>query len=250
MPGASARAALGAVTFLTCVPLGRRVSVDASDVARGAVLFPLVGAGVGAVAGLAAAGLEGPLPPLVAGGIAVGVALILTGALHLDALADTADGLGAGTRERALEIMRDPRSGVFGVAAIAVAVLVEAGSLGALAETGDVVSGFVVAGAVSRAAAAPLAAALLYARPEVGTGGVLSGRVSAVGSVVACGAALSIAALLLGWDGAVLAAVGAAVAVLCGIGSRLWLGGVTGDTLGATVQLVEIAALVVLLTLR
>ena len=47
-----------------------------------------------------------------------------------------------------------------------------------------------------------------------------------------------------------LAGVAAAVAVLCGTGSRLWLGGVTGDTLGATVQLAEIAALVVLLALR
>ena len=122
------------------------------------------------MAGLAAAGLEGPLPPLAAGGLAVGVALVLTGALHLDALADTADGLGAWTRDRALAIMRDPRVGTFGVAAIAVAVLVEAAALGALAETGDAVSGFAVAGAVSRAAAAPLAAALPYARADGGAG--------------------------------------------------------------------------------
>jgi adenosylcobinamide-GDP ribazoletransferase len=146
--------------------------------------------------------------------------------------------------------MRDPRIGAFGVAAVAVAVLVEAGAVGALADTGEVVSGFAVAGAVSRAVAAPLAAVLPYARTGGGTGSVLSGRVSAVASVAACGVALAIAAILAGWDGAALAGVGAGVAVLCGIGSRLWLGGVTGDTLGATVQLAEIAVLVVLLTLR
>jgi adenosylcobinamide-GDP ribazoletransferase len=230
--------------------VGRRLPVDAADVARGALLFPLVGAGIGAVAGLAAAGLQGPLPSLVAGGLAVGVAVVLTGALHLDALADSADALGAGSRERALEIMRDPRLGAFGVAAVALTLLVEAGALGALADDGDAVRGFVVAGAISRAVAPPLASALPYARAEGGTGSVLSGRVSAVASIAGCGLALLIAVLLLGWDGAALAAVGAGIAAVCGIGSRVWLGGVTGDTLGAAVQLAEAGVLVVLLALR
>jgi adenosylcobinamide-GDP ribazoletransferase len=250
MPAASARAAFAAVAFLTRIPLGRRIELDASDVGRGAVLFPVVGAGIGAVAGLAAAGLEGPLPSLVAGGLAVGVAAALTGALHLDALADSADALGAGTRERALEIMRDPHLGAFGVAAVALAVLVESAALGALADAGDAVAGFAAAGALSRAVAAPLAAALPYARADGGTGSVLSGRVTLVASAASCGVALAIAVLLLGWDGVVLAGAAAGIAVLCGAGSRLWLGGVTGDTLGATVQVAEIAALVVLLTLR
>jgi adenosylcobinamide-GDP ribazoletransferase len=250
MPAARGRAAAAAVSFLTRIPLGRRIPVEAADVARGAVLFPVVGAGIGVVAGLVAAGLEGPLPPLVAGGLAVAVALLLTGALHLDALADTADALGADRRERALEIMRDPRIGSFGVAAVAIALLVEAAAVGALADAGDAVTGFTVAGALSRAVAAPLAVALPYARANGGTGSVLSDRISAVSSGVACGLALLIAVLLLGWDGLLVAGVAAAVAVACGIGSRMWLGGVTGDTLGATVQLAEIAVLVVLLALR
>ncbi len=250
MPAASARAAVAAVTFLTRVPLGRRVLVEATDVGRGAVLFPLVGAGIGALAGLAAAGLEGPLPPLVAGGLGAAVAVALTGALHLDALADTADAFGAGTRDRALEIMRDPRLGAFGVAAVALALLVEAAALGALADAGDAVAGFAVAGALSRAAPGPLAAVLPYARATGGPGSVLSGRVSVVASAVACGLAVLIAVLVLGWDGAVVAGAAVGIAAVCGTGSRLWLGGVTGDTLGATVQVAEIAVLVVLLALR
>jgi adenosylcobinamide-GDP ribazoletransferase len=224
--------------------------VNATDVGRGAVLFPVVGAGIGALAGLAAAGLEGPFPALVAGGLAVGVAVALTGGLHLDALADSADGLGAGTRERALEIMRDPRLGAFGVAAVALALLIEAAALGALAGAGDAVAGFTVAGALSRAIAIPLAAVLPYARAAAGPGSVLSGRVSVLSSAAGCGLAVLIAVLLLGWDGLVLAGAAAAIGVACGVGSRLWLGGVTGDTLGATVQLAEIGTLVVLLTLR
>jgi adenosylcobinamide-GDP ribazoletransferase len=247
MPAASARAAFAAVALLTRVPIGRRIELDASDVGRGAVLFPVVGAGIGAVAGLAAAGLEGPLPSLVAGGLAVGVAAALTGALHLDALADSADALGAGTRERALEIMRDPHLGPFGVAAVALAVLVESAALGALADAGDAVAGFAAAGALSRAVAAPLAAALPYARADGGTGSVLSGRVTLVACAAACGVALAIAVLLLGWDGVVLAGAAAGIAVVCGTGSRLWLGGVTGDTLGASAKLCETAALVAFL---
>src|SRR5262249_43919155 len=146
MPAASARAAVAAVTFLTRVPVGRRVAVDAADVARGAGLFPGVGAARGAVAGAAAAGAGGPPPPRVAGGLAVGVAALLTGALHLDGLADTADALGARTRERALEIMRDPRIGTFGVVALAVVLLVEADAAGSLAATGDAVAAFATAG--------------------------------------------------------------------------------------------------------
>jgi adenosylcobinamide-GDP ribazoletransferase len=175
---------------------------------------------------------------------------VLTGGLHVDALADSADALGAGTRERALEIMRDPRLGAYGVTAVALALIVEAETLGALAHIGDAVAGFAVAGAVSRAVASPLAVVLPYARPEAGTGSVLSGRVSALGSIAGCAIALVLGVLLLGWDGVVLGMVGAGVGVLCGIGSRFWLGGITGDTLGAAVHLAEIAALVALLALR
>src|SRR6478736_1463935 len=96
------RAASAALAFLTRIPIGRWVALGPDDIGRGVVFFPLVGAGVG------------PLPALAAGGLGVAVALVLTGALHLDGLADTADAFGAADRERALEIMRDSRTGSFG----------------------------------------------------------------------------------------------------------------------------------------
>jgi adenosylcobinamide-GDP ribazoletransferase len=245
---ASVRAAVAAVSFLTVVPLGRRVEVGAADVARGAVLFPVVGVGIGVLAGLAAAGLEGPLPGLVAGAIGVAVAVALSGGLHVDALADTADALGA-ERARALEIMRDPRIGAFGAAAVALTLLVEAGSLGALAEQGDAAAAFLVAGALSRATAPLLARAVPYAR-EAGTGAVLSGGLAAAapvaGAVLAVGAAVG----FFGWDGIAVAAGVGAFAAACGFLSGRWLGGVTGDTLGATIQLSEVAVLAGLLALR
>jgi adenosylcobinamide-GDP ribazoletransferase len=251
MPGANVRAAAAAVTFLTRVPVGGTLELDAADVARGAALFPVVGAGIGVLAGLTAAGLEGPLPPLLAGAVAVAVALLLTGALHLDALADTADALGVRGRDRALEVMRDSRIGSFGAAAVAIAVLVEAEAVGTLAARGEAVAAFVSAAALARAAPLAAAWALPYARGEgVGTGNVLSGRVSAGAVLAGCALALVPAVVLLGRDGLIAAGAVALVAVVLGLFFRAWLGGVTGDTLGATTQLGEVVALVVLVGLR
>jgi adenosylcobinamide-GDP ribazoletransferase len=250
MLAASVRATAAAVTFLTRVPVGRALVVDADDVGRSAVVFPLVGAGVGALGGLTADSLAGPLPALLAGALGLALAVALTGALHVDALADTADALVTRDRARALAIMRDSRTGSFGAVAIALAVLVEAIALGSLAEHDDALPAFVVAGALSRAASPALARWLPYARSEPGPGSVLSGRVSIAGAAVGATAAGGLGAALLGWDGVIAIGVAALTALVAGLGSRAWLGGVTGDTLGAATQLAEIAVLVVLVGLR
>lgn len=239
------RAAAAAVAFLTRVPVGRRVRVDGADVARGALLFPVVGAGIGAAVGLAAVLLHPHVPALPAAGLALGVGLILTGAIHLDGLADTADAVGGGSRAEALAIMRDHAVGTYGAAALAIDLLVKAGVIAVLLEQDDAFLALIVAGALSRAAALPLAYALPYARADVGPGGVLGGRVSiwsAAGGIAIAGA---IAAALLGDTGGwMLGAVGLAI-VLLGATYRRWLGGVTGDTLGAASELAETLALAV-----
>ena len=245
-----ARAAVAAIAFLTRVPVGRWITLDGADVARGAALFPVVGAGIGALGGLVAAGLEGPLPALVGGSIGIAVAALVTGALHLDALADTADALAGSDRARALAIMRDSRVGSYGVTALALVLLVEATSLGGLAADGDAVVAFAAAGALSRAASPPLAYLLPYARSDEGPGSVLSGRISAAGALAAAVLGGGIAVALLGWDGLVVTGAAALVALAAGVGCRLWLGGVTGDTLGAAAELAGTAALIVSLALR
>src|SRR5436853_99127 len=85
---ASLRAAAGAVSFLTRIPVGRVVDLGSADVARGSALFPLVGAAVGALTGVTGALLHPTLTPFLSAGIAVGVGALATGAMHLDALAD------------------------------------------------------------------------------------------------------------------------------------------------------------------
>jgi adenosylcobinamide-GDP ribazoletransferase len=251
MPGAdAARAAAAAVTFLTRVPLGGKLALDAGDVARGAALFPLVGAGVGAASGAAAVLLHPHVPALAAAAVAVGVELLLTGGMHVDALADTADAAGAQTRERALEIMRDPRIGSFGAAALVTDLLARAAAIAGLLVAGGAFGALVVAGALSRAASLPLAAGMPYARAEGGPGSVLSGRVGWVGATVGALIAVGVAAELEGAHGLVGAAAAAATSVLLGLVFRRWLGGVTGDTLGAITELAGTVTLLVLVGTR
>jgi len=237
MQAASVR---GAVSFLTRVPVGGKIGAD--DVARGAALFPLVGAGVGAVSGGVAVLAHPTFSPFLAATAAVAVAAVVTGAIHLDALADTADALGAQSRERALEIMRDSRLGTFGATALALDLLLKVGAIATLLADGHALTSLVAAGALSRAASPPLAATLAYPRVEGGPGSVLSGRTSLVAAAVAVGLAVA-AAVLLGRAWLILPV--AAGTLILGLLYRRWLGGATGDCLGAATELSETLALVV-----
>ena len=238
------RAGLAAIAFLTRVPVGRLVVLDARDVARGAALFPLVGAAVGAAAGLVADQLV-PELGLLAGVLAVALAALVTGALHLDALADTADALGGATRERALEIMRDHAVGAFGAVALVLVCLVDASAYASLGSAEEAVAAGAVAAAAGRAAILPLARVLPYARSGDGQGRALEGMGWA--SVVV-GVGLAGGLAVVGGRPGLVALVAAVVtAVLLALYFRAWLGGVTGDTLGATAKLCETAALVAFL---
>jgi adenosylcobinamide-GDP ribazoletransferase len=205
-------------------------------VARGGPFFPIVGAGVGAAVG-AVASLGG----LLAAALAVALGAVLTGALHFDALADTADALGATTRERALEIMRDHSVGAYGAVALVLDIGAKAAALAALAGRHDALRFAVCAAAAARVVPVLLSAALPYARPGGGTGRALAST-----GWLRCAVAVAIAVVFCvllhaAW---VLAAV-AVVAVVAFAGARRWLGGVTGDVLGAAAELAELAALVV-----
>jgi cobalamin 5'-phosphate synthase/cobalamin synthase len=185
----------------------------------------------------------GPLPAFAAAALGLGVAALVTGGMHLDALADTADALGGMTRERRLEIMRDHAIGSFGAVALVLALVFQAS---VLAAESSAWTAFAAAGACARWAALPLAAFLPPARAD-GQGAVLGGRTSRAAVALGLVVAVALALVLRGWAG--LAAVGAAagVALVLGLFFQRWLGGVTGDTLGATTELAQAAALGALL---
>jgi adenosylcobinamide-GDP ribazoletransferase len=227
-----ARVLPAAVAFLTRVPLGG----GTYDVGAGAALFPVVGAGIGAAVGGTAYGLARVLPALAAAGVALAVGALLTGALHLDGLADSADALGARSREAALAIMRDHAIGSYGAAALVLDLLVKAAALAALAGRARVVLEAVAAGALSRTVPVVLALALPSVRSEGAGASFHVGR-GATAVAVVLAAALAIPA------GALLIVVAAASLLLLGAWSQRRFGGRTGDTLGAAVELSETAVL-------
>ena len=230
-----ARAAdLGAaVAFLTLLPVPG--GGGSGRLARAAGWFPLVGAAVGAAGGAAAAGAAWiGLGPWLAAVFAVALQLALTGALHEDGLADTADGLGGGDRAARLAIMRDGAVGAYAVLALGAATAARVGAVAATVEAGWPVAAMAASGAVSRAAMVAVMHRLPHARDD--------GLAAAAGSPGR--GALAQALLLAALCAVPLAASGIAVPLALAAGAaaaaagvarlaRRRLGGATGDVYGA-----------------
>src|SRR5882762_8687567 len=146
----SIRTLRAAMAFLTVLPVAAAEGGPGERLGR--AYFPAIGAVVGLVAAAVFALMDSFSTPLLAAVAAVASLALLTGALHLDGLADSADGLfGGGDVSRRLEVMRDPRLGSFGTVAV---VLVLVGEVAALASmsAGRAVAALVIAGALSRLA--------------------------------------------------------------------------------------------------
>ena len=236
----------GAVTFLTIVPVRAGVArQDRFELAAAGAWFPLVGAGVGAFAGalrIACQPLFGRGPGTV---LALAGLVTITGALHEDALADTADGLGVrGDRARRLEVMRDSRSGAFGVLALVGWALLMFTSLVALA-AGHALRALIVACAGARLAALLHCSGAPPARPD-GLGAALEVKRRSLAIALLSAVAIMLAA---GGParGALSVAVCAAVSGLSAVLARRAIGGSTGDTIGAAVALTEAAICLALL---
>jgi cobalamin 5'-phosphate synthase/cobalamin synthase len=207
---------------------------------RAALFFPLIGGAIGLLQLGAFRLLKGNLPPLVAAVGIVALSAWVTRGLHLDGLADLADGLGGGaSREDALRIQRDPAVGAFGVVALVLLLALKIAAVGAL-RSGEPL---VLAAALSRWTVVVLGFILPSAREE-GLGAAMK---RGSGSLELFGASLLAAALsclfplrlaLLSW------AAAAAVSAVVGALAMKRLGGATGDVLGANVELAEASVLV------
>lgn len=233
-----------AVSFLTILPvrLGDR---DHAGVNAAAVWFPLVGAIIGALAG-AVRVLTEPLLGVSVSSVLALVALVgLTGALHLDGLADTADGLGVrGGRERRLEVMRDSAVGAFGALALLSWALLFLAVLESLSDV-HALRAFVAAAALGRWAALLHAALVSPARAD-GLGAAFHPSLAQL--AIASALAVAVAALACGaLPGLVAIGAAALTAALCATCARQMLGGRTGDTLGATIVITEVAVCLALL---
>ncbi|HEX4192031.1 MAG TPA: adenosylcobinamide-GDP ribazoletransferase [Stellaceae bacterium] len=234
-----------ALTFLTRLPLGR-VQADAplASLADAAWAFPLVGLVIGAIGGVAyAVAFSIGLPALAAALIAVAATALVTGALHEDGLADTADGFGGGaTREAKLEIMRDSRIGSFGVIALVVGIGLRTI---AIADTGTPSHAFLALIAAHALSRGMLPAALLKLDPARTDGlGAGAGRPEQKQVLIALTLALVIAVIATGFRAGLSATIVALIVALAtGWLAQRQIGGQTGDVLGAIEQGAETAAL-------
>lgn len=241
--GEGVRLIMVATQFSTRLPLPA-VELRAGDLRRASAVFPLVGVVLALVA-TAVRALVGPWwGPAVATIVAVGVVTAVTGALHEDGLADTADGLWGGEDAgRRLEIMRDSRLGAYGVLALAGALGLRVALLAPLGVGGfarAVICGHVLGRAAMLAAVQALPPAGGWSSEQMSGGPGRAGlAVAGVTSAVAVVAASGL------WVLPVVAAAGGVTGLLVWL-LRARLGGFSGDALGAVAQVVDLAALAAL----
>jgi adenosylcobinamide-GDP ribazoletransferase len=232
-----------AVAFFTRLPVDTPAR-GAWQLADSAWAFPLVGAGIGVVAAVAflfaqLAGL-GDWPAAL---LSVLSGVVLTGALHEDGLADTADGFfGGHDREAKLAIMRDSRHGTFGVLAIALSVLLRAAALASIGDAIHAGLALIAAHAVSRAA---LPGTMRLAAPARTEGlGATAGTPRFSGVIGAAAMGLLIGLAVLGPLRGAIAICVSGIVLFAFIGlARRQIGGHTGDVLGACQQIGEIVML-------
>ncbi|MCP4364352.1 MAG: adenosylcobinamide-GDP ribazoletransferase [Planctomycetes bacterium] len=257
---------LWALRFLTIIPLSHNHNndVEIPPQRMGVVmsLFPVVGLCIGLILVLCYIPLIITFPSGLADALIIVIFIALTGALHLDGLADTADGVwGAWDAEKRLEIMKDSRTGTFGVVALLVVlglkylsfngiedhVISTASSLTAYlpevefpAEKATVLLLMPVVGRWAQTLAAGL---YPYARDESGTAHGLVVNTQPRDAVVATAITVFFTGLLLGGTGLIIAAVLAVAVFLQAFYINSRTGGLTGDTLGAINEVTELSFL-------
>jgi adenosylcobinamide-GDP ribazoletransferase len=233
-----------ALTFLTKLPWPWRGPADETALARSMFWFPWVGAVLGLIYWGAWAGLQKTLPAPAAAAVLLTLTVWITGGLHLDGLADTADGLGGGrTPAEALAIMKDSRVGAFGVISLILGLILKFSLFLSLATQASETRALLLFPIISRWSMVLLAYLSPYARAEGGLGQAMTLGVS---PRVLLGAGLSagvLSLLVLGVPGLVLFLAAAALVWLGSLYFQRRLGGITGDILGATNEVVEVLVL-------
>ena len=236
-------AVIASLQFLTALPLGRPRPFDPKGII---VHFPLAGLAVGLLLALVDHAAARLWPPLVVAALDVALLAAVTGALHLDGLADMADGLyGRREKEKALAIMKDSRVGAMGLVAVVCVLLVKTAALAHVQHARFLA--LMVVPAYARSAMIIGMRALPYARGPEGTGSAFFE--TPIGAADFRFVVLPVMlSLFLGWRGLLLNLFFAAAVTALILLYRRRLGGITGDLLGAMVEIIEAALWAVLCT--
>jgi adenosylcobinamide-GDP ribazoletransferase len=237
------RSFLAAVAFLTRIPVAN-AAFEAEEVAHSAGWFPLIGVLLGATYCGIAVALKPHLPIAVIAVLLVAIDAILTGALHFDGFADTADGFGGGKdRDDVLRFMRDHAIGSYGGLALVLLVALKVAVYCSLLSQTNWVVALVVTPALGRWSILVLTATLPYARAgeSVAEG---MGKQSLLWGTLVVLLVLTASLSMRAW---IAAGMVGAVTLCFGSYCRRRIGGITGDTLGANLQICESAALLTFL---
>ncbi|WP_322762917.1 adenosylcobinamide-GDP ribazoletransferase [Frankia sp. Cr2] len=247
-------------SLLSILPVRGLVALDRRTIGRAMAIAPLVGLTLGVITALTVTILRifitqpgQPVETLLPAAVGIATLAGLTRGLHLDGLADVADGFGAG-QDRALAAMRDSRLGAFGVLALVFAVLVQVGALSlTISEHRGTVS--IVVAAMTGRLAATLACVHAPAAHPTGLGALVARTVAPWQAACSGAAVVAVAALAGRFDvdggdagGALRAVTAVAVGTVAGWLLRRflvrYLGGITGDVLGALVEVTATVTLV------
>lgn len=230
---------VAAFRFLTIIPLPTSFGCQEDDLAFAAVFFPVIGVFLGLVAGGAAWLFWFIFPPFVASVLLVLLLLSFSGGLHLDGLADTADGFfSARDRAATLVIMRDSRIGVMGVAAVIVIILLKVVCLGSISRI-DAVHAALLMPVAGRCGLVVMMFLLPYVRPEGGLGTHFFSGNNTWPALVGIIILLIMGLLVNAMAGLVIALVAIGSMLLFIFYCRRKVGGATGDTLGAICEIAE-----------
>jgi adenosylcobinamide-GDP ribazoletransferase len=234
------RSFLLAVQFLTRLPVPLRGAPHDSEIGGSVLFYPLVGLLIGTVlAGAAIVANVVHVPGVLGGAILLAIWVLVTGGLHLDGLADSVDAWagGRGGRERTLALMKDPHCGPMAVSALIVVLLVKFASLAVLAASGHRLL-IMLAPVLGRTALPPLLLTTPYVRPG-GLGSAMSAYLNRAAAIVIVLTACGIVVGAFGTAGLSATMIATAVFVLLRRMMIARIGGTTGDTAGALVELVE-----------
>lgn len=236
------KAFLLALQFLTCLPVSLKTLPTPADWGRSVLAYPLIGL----LIGLLLVGFQhliGHADPLLQAALLTTAWALVTGGLHLDGLADSADAWvgGHGNRERTLTIMKDPRSGPAGVSTLALTLLLKFAALVILIKLGAWPALLLVP-LLGRTSLLALLLSTPYVRPG-GMGSALAAHLPRMPALLTL-FLVATAILFTGKAGWIVLTMALASWLLLRWLMMRRLGGITGDTLGATVELTEAAALI------
>src|SRR5580704_8438452 len=234
---------LGALMFMTRLPVGKGYVFRSQDLPRSAVYFPIVGVMIGLLVGLVLLCAEPFFPPVIAVLFCMGTTVLVTGALHEDGLADAMDGLLGGQEPRQrLEIMRDSRLGSYGAVALWFSLTAKAFVLTSLLEEGvlKAVTALIVAQGLGRAATVALLFSHPYVRSDQSKATPFGNAVTLKEALLASIFPVLLSFVLLGNKSVLTLIVAAAGTWAAGRYFQKKIGGITGDCLGAASQLIEL----------